>query len=67
MAETAKASETPGEERAFLDQRLDGLESVGNGVPHPAIYFPGPIELGVGDFFIGGVMPTWTPFAQNVV
>lgn len=67
MAETAKASETPGEERAFLDQRLDGLESVGNGVPHPAIFFPGLIEPGVGEFCIGGVMPTWALFAQNVV
>lgn len=38
-------ADATGEERTFLQKMLDGIESVGNRVPHPAIIFLGLIGL----------------------
>lgn len=60
MAETTEASGPTGGEKTFLQRVLDGIDSVGNKVPHPAIFFLGLIGmLIVADRSIGGVVPKW--------
>jgi aminobenzoyl-glutamate transport protein len=48
QADDVPASEAePTEEKNFIDKMLDGIERVGNKVPHPAILF-----LGLSGFVI---------------